>query len=147
MLIGIDPETTPDLLHCLAQMGHGDEIAVVDANYPAVATAAFCTHTAVLRYPGHDAPQVIDIITKLMPIDPFHDYAALRMQVDNAPDDMNAAHTAVWDILNARKPQDAALSSLSRQEFYAQARRSFAVVQCQEARPFGCFILRKGVIF
>ena len=26
---------TPDLLHVLASMGHGDEIALVDCNFPA----------------------------------------------------------------------------------------------------------------
>ena len=39
MLIGLDPLLTPDLLHALASMGHGDEIAIVDANFPAAACA------------------------------------------------------------------------------------------------------------
>ena len=34
MLKGIPPLLTPDLLHALASMGHGDEIAIVDANFP-----------------------------------------------------------------------------------------------------------------
>ena len=35
MLKGLSPLLTPDLLHALASMGHGDEIAIVDANFPA----------------------------------------------------------------------------------------------------------------
>jgi hypothetical protein len=35
MLKGIHPLLPPDLLHALAAMGHGDEIGVVDANFPA----------------------------------------------------------------------------------------------------------------
>ena len=35
MLIGLDPLLTPDLLHALASMGHGEQIVLVDANYPA----------------------------------------------------------------------------------------------------------------
>ena len=31
MLKGIPPLVTPDLLHALASMGHGDEVAIVDA--------------------------------------------------------------------------------------------------------------------
>ncbi len=147
MLIGIDPKTTPALLACLARMGHGDEIAVVDSNFPATSTAAECTHKQVIHYPGSDAPAVVDLITKLMPIDPFHEYGALRMEIDDAPDEMNGAHQAAWDILNARLPEGAKLSSILRQKFYTQARRCFAVVQCDEHRPFVCFILRKGVIF
>jgi L-fucose mutarotase len=33
MLKGIPPLLTPDLLHALASMGHGDAIAIVDANF------------------------------------------------------------------------------------------------------------------
>ena len=34
MLRGIHPLLSPDLLHALASMGHGDRIAVVDAEFP-----------------------------------------------------------------------------------------------------------------
>ena len=33
-LIGISPLLSPDLLHALASMGHGDEIVIGDANFP-----------------------------------------------------------------------------------------------------------------
>ena len=35
MLKGIDPRVTPDLMDVLMRMGHGDELLVVDSNYPA----------------------------------------------------------------------------------------------------------------
>ena len=35
MLKNMDPLLTADLLHALRAMGHGDEIAIVDANFPA----------------------------------------------------------------------------------------------------------------
>jgi len=36
MLRFIDPILSPELLAILRQMGHGDEIAIVDANFPSV---------------------------------------------------------------------------------------------------------------
>ena len=39
MLKGIDPLLGPELLMALASMGHGDELAVVDRNFPAVSVA------------------------------------------------------------------------------------------------------------
>jgi hypothetical protein len=39
MLWGIDPLLTADLLYALRRMGHGDEIVVVDTNFPADSTA------------------------------------------------------------------------------------------------------------
>jgi L-fucose mutarotase len=35
MLVGLDPVLSPDLLHALAAMGHGDHVVLVDAHYPA----------------------------------------------------------------------------------------------------------------
>ena len=37
MLKGIDPILGPDLLRALAAMGHGDEVVIADANFPAEA--------------------------------------------------------------------------------------------------------------
>lgn len=146
MLIGLDPRTTPELLSALARMGHGDEIVIADANYPAKWSAAGCVVTEVIQYPGHTAPQVADIITTVMPLDNFHTHSVLRMQIDDAPDEMAAPHQEVWDLLRPRLPDGGILASLERQAFYKRAGHSFALVHCSEARPFGCFILRKGVI-
>ena len=50
MLRGLDPLLTADLLHALRAMGHGDTIAIVDANFPAVSTAQ-----RLITLPGADA--------------------------------------------------------------------------------------------
>ncbi|HEX7946244.1 MAG TPA: RbsD/FucU domain-containing protein, partial [Phenylobacterium sp.] len=39
MLKGIDPLLGPELLAMLRAMGHGDEIVIADANFPADANA------------------------------------------------------------------------------------------------------------
>ena len=51
MLKGVDPLLSPDLLHALAAMGHGDEIAIVDANFPAAANAR-----RLIETPGVGSP-------------------------------------------------------------------------------------------
>lgn len=147
MLIGMDTRTTPELLYTLARMGHGDEIVIADRNYPAQWSAAGCLVKDVIHYPGHDATVVADLITRLVPLDTFHTHSVLRMEIDNQPDTMSDVHQAVWDVLTPRLPEGGIMSSIERQAFYRRAGGSFAVVQCSEDRPFGCFILRKGVIF
>ena len=42
--------------------------------------------------------------------------------------------------------REIAIGSLERFAFYAAAKASFAVVQVGDARPYGCFLFRKGVI-
>ena len=65
MLRGIDPLLTPELLMILRAMGHGDEIAIVDANFSAVSNA--------LRS------------LSLMPLDSFVKDPAACMQVVGKP--------------------------------------------------------------
>ena len=147
MLLGIDARMTPDLLFCLARMGHGDEIALVDSNYPAASTAAHCVVPIPIQLGGLDAAEAADLITSVMPLDPFVPHCALRMEVDGQPDEVTEAHRAVWALIEERMPEGAGTGSIERQAYYAHARTCFAVVQCSEARAFGCFILRKGVVF
>lgn len=147
MLKGIDPRVTPELMDCLIRLGHGDEIVIADRNFPSASTAAHCTMPTVIRLPGFSAPEAAELITQHMPIDNFADYGALRMEVDNAPDQVEAVHQEVFDILRAVAPEGATLTSIERQDFYKHARNTFAVISCSEDRPFGCFILRMGVVF
>ena len=53
MLKEIDPLLGPELLRVLRAMGHGDEIAIVDGNYPAETDAR-----RLIRMDGHDAPRL-----------------------------------------------------------------------------------------
>lgn len=147
MLKGIDPRVTPELMDCLIRLGHGDEIVIADRNFPSASTAAFCVRPDVIRMPGMSAPEVVGVITTLMPIDNFNDAGALRMEIDDRPGAMNEAHREVFDILRQAGPADIGLKSIERQAFYTRAKEAFAVVSCSEERPFGCFILRMGVVF
>jgi L-fucose mutarotase len=38
------------------------------------------------------------------------------------------------------------MAGIERYAFYEAAKKSFAVVQVNDARPYGCFLFRKGVI-
>lgn len=66
MLKTLDPLLTPELLHALRAMGHGDEIVVVDANYPAESAGP-----SVVRLDGVSATQALDAILSVMPLDDF----------------------------------------------------------------------------
>src|SRR6476661_4922516 len=79
MLRGIDPILSPERLHALRAMGHGDEIAVVDANYPAVTNAR-----RLIRLDGVDAVAAVDAIPSLLSLASFADMAAFRMEVVDA---------------------------------------------------------------
>ena len=73
ILKGIDPLITAELLYVLRSAGHGDVIAVVDANFPAASTAVDTIYEESVVLAGADLPQTLAAITSLMPLDLFVD--------------------------------------------------------------------------
>lgn len=145
MLKGIDTRITPDLMDVLIRLGHGDELVVVDANYPAYSMQTVTGQ--VVEMPGLDAIQTLEAILQLMPLDGFTEYGALWMERDGAGDRPEPVHEAALRVIRPTLPDGAGVRSIERQAFYAQANRAFAVVRCAERRAYGCFILRMGVVF
>lgn len=146
MLIGLDPRLTPDLLYALARMGHGDEIVIADANFPAESTAGHCHVPRAIPLTAISAPAALEAICTVMPIDEFSPNGAFRMEIDGEPEKMGDVHIEAWNTLERAKPKKASFGSIERQEFYIRAQKAFCVVQTADERPFGCFILRKGVV-
>jgi hypothetical protein len=65
MLKGIDPLLTPELLMHLCAMGHGEWVAVVDANF----TADFLSQgKPVVRIPGHSLERVSRAVLSVFPL-------------------------------------------------------------------------------
>ena len=145
MLKGIDPRVTPDLMDVLMRLGHGDELAVVDSNYPAFSLST--RSGRVVDLPGLDVVAALRLITGLMPLDGFTEYGALWMERDGAGDRPDPVHVAALEVIGAALPEGAQARSIERQAFYAHAPGCAAVVRCTENRAFGCFILRMGVVF
>ena len=56
MLKSVDPLLSPELLFVLASMGHGDDVVLADANFPAAATAKLTAYGSVVWLPGVDLP-------------------------------------------------------------------------------------------
>lgn len=141
MLIGIHPLLGPELLQTLRAMGHGDDIAVVDANFPALSNAR-----RLVRADGADASQMLEAILSLMPLDSFVESPANVMQVVGEPEaitDTNRDFQAIVDRLSGF-PES--LGRIERHAFYERARSCFAIVATAERRLYGNIILTKGVI-
>ena len=66
MLKNINPIISPELLKILAEMGHGDELVIGDANFAAQSMGRQC-----VRCDGHSAVALMDAILELLPLDSF----------------------------------------------------------------------------
>ncbi|MCA0425141.1 MAG: fucose-binding protein [Proteobacteria bacterium] len=146
MLKGIDPVLSADLLWVLAAMGHGDDLALVDANHPAERIASATVSGRLIRLPGLTMERAARAILTLLPIDDFTDDPVRRMEVVGAPGEVPGVQRAVQAEIDASQSRALPLAGVERFAFYDAARQAFAVVQVGDPRPYGCFLFRKGVI-
>ena len=141
MLKGLDPLLGPDLLHTLRSMGHGNEIAIVDANFPAAASGR-----PVIRRDGANAVEALDAVLSVMPLDDFGPEAAWHMQVVDDPTASMPIFAEFRSTIARREGSRFTLAGLERFAFYDRARAAFAIVATGERRLYGNVLLRKGVI-
>lgn len=141
MLRNIPSILSPDLLHALAAMGHGDDLVIADANYPAESSGLPC-----IRLDGISATDVLEAVLTLLPLDGFVDDPALVMQVVGDPSAVPEIVTEFQTIIDRTADNPARIGSLERFAFYERARNAYAVVQTGERRLYGNIILKKGVI-
>jgi L-fucose mutarotase len=141
MLKGLDPLLSPDLLMILRAMGHGDEIAIVDANFPADSTAR-----RLVRLDGVSATLALDAVLSVMPLDTFVPEPAWRMEVVGDPAAEQPIFAEFRAILAQREGHETRLGALERFAFYERAKATYAIVTTGEARLYGNIILKKGII-
>jgi L-fucose mutarotase len=140
MLKGVDPLLGPQLLAILRAMGHGDEIAIVDANYPAE------THgTRVVRMDGHPAPAILNAVLSLLPLDATAGDAAFR-PCPFGDCDRREPVFADFEAVIVRYEPGLRLASIAGDAFYQRVRDAYAVIASGERRLYGNIVLRKGVI-
>lgn len=137
MLINIDPLLSPDLLHILRAMGHGDEIAIVDANFPGTTNAQ-----RLVRLDGISVTRATEAVLSVLPLDDFVDVPAVTMEVVGNPDEVPPAVQELRQIVGDR----GRCGTLERHAFYGRAKTCFAIVQTGETRLYGNIILKKGVV-
>lgn len=146
MLLNINPLLTADLLWVLAAMGHGDDIAIVDANFPSETVAAETTSGRLVTLPGMPVARAVEAILSVLPIDTFVDDPVRRMQVVGKPDEVPPIQQEVQAAIDAAAGKPLPLQGIERFSFYDAAKDAFAVVRVGDLRPYGCFLIRKGVI-
>jgi L-fucose mutarotase len=145
MLKGLDPLLTADLLYALRAMGHGDELVLCDANFPADAVAHHTTLGRVVRLAGASAPQAARAILSVLPLDSFVEHPAACMEAADQAEPL-AVHREVQTEVDAANGRPTPLAPVERFAFYERARHAYCVVATGERRFYGCFIFAKGVI-
>lgn len=139
MLRGISPLISPDLLHALARMGHGDDLVFADAYFPGDST-----NTRVLRADGLLIRDLLDAILPLYVLDAYV-ATPLAMMAPAGEDRLDPTVEAGYRaVVERHYPGTPAPVRLGRQPFYERARHAFAVVMTGDTALYGNLIVAKG---
>ena len=146
MLKGIPRILPPELLKVLCEMGHSDRICIADANFPAESVGK---NSIVIRMDGHSAPDVLDAILTLMPLDAYVEKPVILMELMER--DKGRIETPIWDsykeTVAKHDPRGAeAVGNIDRFDFYDEARECYAIVATGESAVYANLILQKGVL-
>ena len=146
MLKNIDPLLNADVLQALRAMGHGDELVLCDANFPADSVARQTVLGKVLRIDGVGTKEAARAILSVMALDTAVEVAAHRMEVVGEPDNVLPVQQEVQLEINRAEGRERIMGSIERFAFYDVARTAYCVIATGERRFYGCFVFKKGVI-
>jgi len=142
MLKGIDPLLSGELLNVLDTMGHADQLALVDRNFPAASAGR-----PVIRLGDVGVVRALGAILSVFPLDSFVERPLERMEVEDDASIVTENQRLVLE--NASREHGSALEYgiIPRLDFYTRVRSVSVVIHTLEPQPWGCFILQKGVVF
>ncbi len=138
MLKGISPVISPDLLKILAEMGHGDEIVISDAHFPAHKFGR--DGAIVLRADGVGAAQ---LLAGLIPLFELDAYATPVVMM--APVEGDTLDPEVEKKYRKALGYGGEIERMERYAFYGRAAKAYAIVVSGETAKYGNVILKKGV--
>lgn len=143
MLKKIPDILSSDILKCLMDMGHGEELVIADANFPATGTGQ-----RVLYAKGVNIPDLLEAVLKFFPLDNYVSEPVGVMQ----PADIHRQTPTVWSkykqIIAASEECEkfTDFEHIGRDDFYERTRKAFAVVSTSETCLYANVILKKGVV-
>lgn len=141
MLKGIEPLLNPDLLHMLGSMGHGDELVIADANFPAASLAR-----RLVSLSGVNTSRALQAILTVFPLDQYIEKPASVMAVVTESEAVPETYGDFQAILNAAEGSPVTMAKLERFAFYERAKQAFGIVATNETRLYGNILLSKGVV-
>lgn len=146
MLKGIDQRLSAEIVHVLMLLGHGDDLVICDVNHPAATIAAQTTYGKLIDMAGCDIPAATSAILSLMPLDTFVPAPVVRMQVVGDPAGVVPIFARMQTAVDRAEGRSIKIEAVERFAFYAAAKQAFAIVRTADSGPYGCFILKKGVV-
>lgn len=139
--MGLPSNLSPDILYALDCMGHGDCVALVDRNFPAVSHGE-----KVLFSYGTGIVPILESVLRVMPLD----YAAMTpvtmMKVTPGMNYVPAVWAEYKQALETAGYGVERICEIDRQTFYEYAQHCSLIIQTAETQRFSNIILQKGIV-
>lgn len=142
MLKGIDPLLSGELLNVLDTMGHADQLALVDRNFPAASSGRPVIHLGEVG-----VVRALEAILSVFPLDSFVEHPLERMEVSDDASIVTPNQAAVLELASRSHEAPLEYGVIPRLDFYERVRTVSVVIHTLESQPWGCFVLQKGVVF
>ncbi|HEU0165860.1 MAG TPA: RbsD/FucU domain-containing protein [Thermomicrobiales bacterium] len=139
MLKNLNPLLSPDLLYALRAMGHLQDIAIVDANFPCAPS------DRVIRLDGVPALDVLSAVLSVLPLETQEPACAWRMVANGRPEQILPVFADFERVVDESEP-GASITALDPADFKQLVGDSAAIVITGERRLYGSIVVRKGVI-
>ena len=141
MLKGISPLLSPELLAALYRMGHGDEIVLADAHFP-----AHTLNPNVIRADGLRIPELLAAILPLFELDSYVPNPIIMMAPVEGDELDPQVELKKKEKIQQNCPSANHVKRIDRFEFYERTKSAFLVLVTGETAKYGNIILKKGVI-
>lgn len=136
MLKNISACISPELLYQLYCMGHGNEIVISDAHFP-----AYSVNKRVIRADGNEVSDLLRAIMPLFVLDGYVDDPVVMMAAgtgDTLPD-------GLVSLYQHYLPRGQNITFIDRFSFYDRAKNASCVVVTSTTKKYGNILLKKGV--
>lgn len=140
MLKGISPLLSPELLATLCRMGHGEEIVLADAHFP-----AHEFNSNVIRADGLLIPDLLDAILPLFELDAYDPAPVLTMDAVEGDSLDPKVEGSYSEKIAKHSDLNPKISRLERFAYYERVRMAHAVVATGDVNKYANIILKKGV--
>lgn len=126
-------------------MGHGDEIVIVDGNFPAEKFGK-----RVIRADGIGGTAMLEAVLSLIPLDTYSNPNFILMRLMEC--DEGKIDPVIWEEYKEiaekhdKNVKIGNIGNIDRFAFYERAKTAFSVIATGEEAVYANIILKKGVI-
>lgn len=142
MLLNIPHIISAELLKIMCEMGHGDELVIVDANYPAASSKA----SHIVDAKGISSNDLLKAILDIFPVDTYIEKPFKIMKVVDGDNTVPVVWRDYYETLKSHGYSIDQIEYIERYEYYKQCNKMYCVISSGEQKLYGNIAIRKGVI-